>query len=143
MPTILSHSVAFFFVAPAWPCCTHFCFLSWPLRGLPLPPWPYFAHFASSPAALLPSPCSLCFLSWPLRGHAGIASLTLLPVIALAWPHGPRGLAYFASRHGWNALRPVHRQRLSSTKFTCSFGMPYLVPRPVLVYPNLWAKIHA
>ena len=44
--------------------------------------------------------CSLCTLSWPLRGFlwppCGLTLLSLLPVLALAWPWPPAGLAYFA-----------------------------------------------
>ena len=92
--------------------------------------WPYFAHFALCPRVALRGRhvallCSLCFLSWPLRELLwpphGLASptlnpvlapawlsvapawpylLSLLPVLALAWPWPPAGLAYFASAFG-------------------------------------------
>ena len=103
-------------LAPAWPSVAA--------------AWPYFAHFAFCPrialrgrdVALL---CSLCFLSWPLRELLwpphGLASptlnpvlapawlsvapawpylLSLLPVLALAWPWPPARLAYSASVFG-------------------------------------------
>ena len=66
--------------------CSLFCLLSWPLRG---PLWPRVCLLRL-----------LCFLSWPLRGlpwpPRGLNLLTLLPVLAPAWPSVAAAWPYFA-----------------------------------------------
>ena len=105
-PTLLPVVVpAWHSVAPAWPCFTYFAFCHGPCVALihllcfllwPLPAWPS--------VALLHLPC---FLSWPLRGipwpPRGLASSTLLPVMARAWPSVAPAwpcFTYLASCHG-------------------------------------------